>query len=114
MSFSTKNTIDWNGAEAMKGFDLAVQQALTESAILVEGKAVSKAPVDTSRLKQSITRIVDKTSAYVGTNVEYAPYVEFGTRRQKAQPYLRLALSSSISAIKGFFAKRIKGVKFVD
>jgi HK97 gp10 family phage protein len=27
----------------------------------------------------------------VGTNVEYAPYVELGTHRQKAQPYLRPA-----------------------
>lgn len=27
----------------------------------------------------------------VGTNVEYAAYVEFGTSRQQAQPYLRPA-----------------------
>lgn len=28
----------------------------------------------------------------VGTNVEYAPYVEFGTSRMGAQPYLRPAV----------------------
>jgi HK97 gp10 family phage protein len=27
----------------------------------------------------------------IGTNVEYAPYVEPGTHKQKAQPYLRPA-----------------------
>ena len=35
---------------------------------------------------------VEKGQAIVGTNIEYAPYVEFGTRRQEAQPYLGPAL----------------------
>lgn len=41
------------------------------------------APVDTSRLKNSITHAVDEGSqcVYIGTNVEYAPYQEFGTSR---------------------------------
>lgn len=29
------------------------------------------------------------TQYVVGTNVHYAPYVEFGTSRMRAQPYLR-------------------------
>lgn len=31
----------------------------------------------------------------VGTNVEYSVYVEFGTSRQAAQPYLRPAVESA-------------------
>ena len=30
--------------------------------------------------------------AYVGTNLEYAPYQEFGTRTMTPQPYLRPAI----------------------
>jgi HK97 gp10 family phage protein len=30
----------------------------------------------------------------VGSNVDYAPFVEFGTSRQAAQPYLRPAFRS--------------------
>ena len=39
------------------------------------------APVDTGRLRSSVTKVIspDFKSAKIGTNVEYAPYVEFGT-----------------------------------
>jgi len=45
--------------------------------------AASVAPVDTGRLKNSITSAVDTEEqvAYIGTNVEYAPYQEFGTSK---------------------------------
>lgn len=45
--------------------------------------AADKAPVDTGRLKNSISHaVVDQEKAvYIGTNVEYAPYQEFGTSR---------------------------------
>ena len=32
-----------------------------------------------------------KAHARIGTNIEYGPYVELGTSRQRAQPYLRPA-----------------------
>lgn len=43
--------------------------------------AAQFAPVDTGRLKNSISyQVVDSEYAvYIGTNVEYAPYQEFGT-----------------------------------
>ena len=31
---------------------------------------------------------------YVGTNVEYAPYVEFGTSKTRAKPFLRPAIEN--------------------
>lgn len=42
-------------------------------------------------LRNSITHTRDKDSAYIGTNVEYAPYVELGTVKMKARPYLKPA-----------------------
>lgn len=46
-----------------------------------EGYAKSNCPVDTGRLRNSITNQVveSEMATYIGTNVEYAPYVEFGT-----------------------------------
>ena len=35
--------------------------------------------------------VAGEKAVYIGTNVEYAPYVEFGTSRQRAQPFLRPA-----------------------
>ena len=43
-------------------------------------------------------------SVYVGTNVYYAPYVEFGTRKMDARPFL----SSSIQGHKSDFEELFK------
>ena len=47
------------------------------------GTAADRAPVDTGRLKGSISHAVaeGEKAVYIGTNVEYAPYQEFGTSR---------------------------------
>lgn len=44
-------------------------------------------------LRNSISHTYDLAAhkAYIGTNIEYAPYVELGTRRMKARPYLKPA-----------------------
>ena len=88
------STLVWKGNSAIIGFDKARLKALTESAIVVQNAAVKNAPKDTGALKASITRAVDNNNAFVGSPLEYAPYLEFGTRRQKAQPYLIPALLS--------------------
>ena len=74
----------------------AVNAANSRALEIMGGKAESYAkqlcPVDTGRLRNSIThQQQDDTTEIIGTNVEYAPYVELGTRRQRAQPYLRPA-----------------------
>lgn len=47
--------------------------------------------VITGRLLNSITHKVEGDAVYIGTNVEYAPFVEFGTSKRKAKPYLKPA-----------------------
>lgn len=71
----------------------AILKSLEEIGLLAEGYAKKRCPVDTGRLRNSITHAVEdgENTAYIGTNVEYARYVEVGTSRQKAQPYLRPA-----------------------
>lgn len=48
-----------------------------------EGYAKEDCPVDTGRLRNSITNkmVEDEMAVYIGTNVEYAPYVEYGDYR---------------------------------
>ena len=76
---------------------LSAEQAARNKALeIIGGKAESYAkklcPVDTGRLRNSIThQQYDDNTEVIGTNVEYAPYVELGTHKQKAQPYLRPA-----------------------
>lgn len=70
-----------NSMEGKERLKNAATKWLLQACILVEGQAVLLAPVATSRLKQSIDYIVDDDElvGYVGTNVDYAIYVEFGT-----------------------------------
>lgn len=68
-------------------------------ALEAEGNAVSEitslGAVDTGRLRDSISHATDDDSAYVGTNVEYAPYVEFGSIRYKTpRPFLKNSIAN--------------------
>lgn len=69
-----------------------------KNAIIEINNAVYNAPesksgyVRTGTLRNSLTHIAAGDSAYIGTNVEYAPYVELGTSKMKARPYLKPAV----------------------
>ena len=76
-----------------KEFDKAILRSLEKCGLVCEGYAAAICPVDTGRLRASITHDVGEDNVKIGTNVEYSAYVELGTSRQKPQPYLRPALS---------------------
>lgn len=50
-----------------------IETALEKVGLMAERNAKIACPVDTGRLRGSITHTHDKNTAYVGTNVEYAP-----------------------------------------
>jgi HK97 gp10 family phage protein len=89
-----------------------LEQGLLNSALIVERDAKKKAPVDTGRLRDSITHETDfgsgDPSVTVGTNVEYAPYVEFGSSKAAAQPFLYPALTENKSKILKEIAKALR------
>lgn len=57
-----------------------LREFLFKAGFSVEAAAKERAPVDTGRLRFSIATEVRETRALVGSNVFYAPFVEFGTR----------------------------------
>lgn len=75
------------------------------AAISIENEAKRLSPVDTGRLRSSITHDSDQTGAVIGTNVEYAGFVELGTRHQTPQPYLRPGLTNSIPTLKRIYGE---------
>lgn len=59
---------------------LDISEPLQEACLLVETSAKKKCPVgETGELRNSLTHQVVGDVGYVGTNLLYAPYVEFGT-----------------------------------
>jgi len=72
----------------------AKRVALETLGLVCTRYAALNAPVDTGRLRNSITYkiVIDEEAVYVGTNVEYAPYVELGTSKRKPHPYIKPAV----------------------
>lgn len=89
----------------------AILVALEEIGLLCEGYAKKLCPVDTGRLRNSITHVIsnNENAVYVGTNVEYGRAVEFGTSRQKEQPYLRPAAHDHRSQYERILRSKLGG-----
>ncbi len=75
----------------LSAYKKALNNGLEAVGLSAEGHAKKITPVDTGNLRNSITHLVDGKAAYIGTNVEYAPYVELGTSKMAARPYLKPA-----------------------
>lgn len=76
-----------NSAEILSAMQSAVARALERVGMQAEGYAKDLCPADTGRLRNSISYKVDggEQTVYIGTNVEYAMYVELGTGIYNAQ-----------------------------
>lgn len=96
--------------EAIKAKDEAVARALEKMGLVAERYAKGYAPVDTGRLRNSITHEAapDEGAVYIGTNVEYAPYQEFGTRYQSGTPFLRPAVENHLDEYKAIVESELK------
>jgi HK97 gp10 family phage protein len=101
-------------AAVAKAVANSVPKALLGAALIVEGAAKGLSPVDTGNLRGSITHVVETDHAKVGTNVEYSIWVEAGTSKMAAQPYLRPGLDNNKRKVEQYmgqvFAAAIKGV----
>ena len=79
-----KVTIKDHIADVDRVVDDRIRQALNLMGEAVEGHAKTDCPVDTGQLRNSITHRLQDGAEYVGTNVEYAPYVEFRDMNHKS------------------------------
>ena len=68
-------------AEVSAEIKAALVRGLEKCGLVAEGYAKKLCPVDTGNLRNSISHTVDEQepAAIIGTNNEYAPYVELGT-----------------------------------
>ena len=82
------------------------EKTIREIAVFVGAEAKLRTPVKTGHLRRSISHEIQSdentSKAYIGTNVEYAPYVEFGVASKNipAQPYLRPAIEENRDKIR--------------
>ena len=136
MSFNIR--VEDHSREFLDELKRRIPVALEECGLAAEGFAKRLCPVDTGLLHNSITHAIsggppaisnytdnpkeqhgeysgtvpegdnDKTAMYLGTNVEYAPYVEMGTTRTHEQPFIKPAISDHINDYKRLIENRLK------
>ena len=70
-----------NSKEVSAAIKAALLRGLEKVGLVAEGYAKKLCPVDTGNLRNSITHMIDEQepAAIIGTNNEYAAYVELGT-----------------------------------
>ena len=114
-------TVKDNTKEIETAFTRQVLKALKAIGMAAEGHAKDGTPVDTGRLRNSITyateeysgtssysnkkgeiyndggakAVPEEGSVYIGTNVEYAVYIEEGSTTHKASHMLRHAVADN-------------------
>lgn len=99
-----------NREQFKHAFNKALARALEEIGLAAEGYAKRLCPVDTGRLRNSITHVTryGAKAVYIGTNVEYARYVEMGTSRHKEQPYLRPAAQNHVGQYRAIIENELR------
>lgn len=125
-----------NSPQVKSAIKDAILRALETIGLKAERYAKQECPVDTGNLRNSITHVVEDTeeAVYIGTNVQYAPYVELGTgeyatggggrqspwsfqdaqgnwhrtKGQKAQPFLKPAATEHASEYRNILEKELK------
>lgn len=115
-------------------FSSAIAKALERCGSQAEGYAKDLVPVDTGNLRNSISHKVDEAAkeVHIGTNSEYAAYVELGTGKyadggrkdpwvyqdtegnwhhthgQRAQPYLKPAVADHKQTYRNIIEDELK------
>ena len=123
-----------NSKEVLAAMHEAVARALEKCGLVAEGYAKKLCPVDTGNLRNSITHTVDEQepAAIIGTNNEYAAYVELGTGKyaeggrptpwvyqdakgnwhmthgQRAQPFLKPAVADHAAQYRDILESELK------
>jgi HK97 gp10 family phage protein len=112
--FGQKNpTVGWKAE--VQGVDELQQRILKFSKVLqvtvparlepvgaqMENIARGLVPVDTGYLQSTIYHALKEMGIELGATADYAEYVEFGTSRSRAQPYIRPAFDACRELIRG-------------
>lgn len=88
----------------------AVKTVVKKNGSELQAKAQGKAPVDTGYLKRSIW--LDITDGGLTATVEpkahYAPYVEYGTRKMNAQPFIKPTYNDQKGKFKSDMQKLVR------
>ncbi|MHC5281156.1 HK97-gp10 family putative phage morphogenesis protein [Listeria kieliensis] len=87
-----------------------VSSEIQKSALRIEKGAKRRVAVDTGRLKAAIrAKKTSKFQAEINARTNYAIYLEEGTRKMRAQPFLKPSVNEEKKVIMSNLNKIVKG-----
>lgn len=91
----------------------AVVKEVSKAAFQIEAKAKAKTPVKTGTLRRSIHSVFSNggLTGVVGPSVLYGKYVEFGTRRKGARPFMRPAAEQVLPGFAAAVKSALAGLR---
>lgn len=91
----------------------AVVQEVQKAAFDIEARAKALAPVKTGTLRRSIHSVFSNggLTGLVGPSVLYGKFVEFGTRRMGARPFMRPAAEAVLPKFADAVKRALAGLK---
>ena len=103
-----------NSDEFIEILKSRIPVALEACGLQAERSAKLLCPVDTGRLRNSITHATKEQAVYIGTNVEYAASVETGHILPNGsytapKPYLKPAIENNKEKYKAIMKRYLKG-----
>lgn len=93
--------------ETTKRIDSACEKSVKETCEDIQRMAKQFAPVRSGKLRDSIKIKVDGLKGEVYSDVSYVGYVENGTRKMRARPFLRPAYDACIKELMSRVVKNL-------
>ena len=103
-----KVTVKYNSREYHSALQIAAHRGLEAVGLAAEGYAKKETPVDTGRLRNSMSHMVKDNAAYIGSNVEYCLPVELGSRTNTAHHMLQMAAQNHSDEYKQIMEDALK------
>lgn len=88
----------------------AVAKAVNEIGIVGTANIKANTPVDTGKLRSSYTYKADKNTVAIGSDLEYAPHVEFKPINRGGRPHFKLGLTMSQVEFQSILKKHLGGI----
>jgi len=115
-SVAWENEAQWREAivQILDDWDSGLRANVEHLLDMAAEESRKRCPVDTGRLRQGIQTEVNTGEAHSDVlgllfdDVDYAPFVEFGTRFMKAQPFLRPGMAMAEARYEREITKGLK------
>ena len=94
--------------EVLQALEEKTRQSLEEVGQIAVNDARNNTPVRTGNLRNSMTYSIQDGEVIVGSDVDYAVYVEEGTSKQKGQHMVRDAMQDNIDEFRTLIEQNMR------